>query len=414
MDERTLPPPAADDARDALRRQIADAVAHAGVFPVARRTVELLLDAATEPSPEAPGYRAIDRAGLPRPPVETDRPLTLTDLIAELRGKHPALFVPVEPVPEVATSLETPAASSPDIKAATGRFVDAQALRVRALFARSMDRSRAMAATAAEAWTQMRPRRSAAAIAETGMPAKDSPPASPAQALSGSASASGPRPGEPVRETAQDSVLQAGGRQARGRLTDLVSRMREGVHDRTILRDALDRRALAIGLGALVIVGFAVVLTGRSGEEATPPAQTAAQAPGAASTSGNPAPGAPEDTSPAPVEEAPKVLQANEISGPAEVIDTATLRVGGKLVRLFGVEWVRGGQADELTRYLAGRSVTCQPVAGSEARLCAVDGRDLSEVVLFNGGGRASSEATPDLVAAEDRARSEHLGVWAR
>jgi endonuclease YncB( thermonuclease family) len=53
-------------------------------------------------------------------------------------------------------------------------------------------------------------------------------------------------------------------------------------------------------------------------------------------------------------------------------------------------------------------------VAGSEARLCAVDGRDLSEVVLFNGGGRASPEATPDLVAAEDHARAERLGVWAR
>jgi endonuclease YncB( thermonuclease family) len=78
------------------------------------------------------------------------------------------------------------------------------------------------------------------------------------------------------------------------------------------------------------------------------------------------------------------------------------------------VEWVRGGQPEELTRYLAGRPVTCQPVAGSAAYLCAVEGRDLSEVVLFNGGGRASSEATPDLVAAEDRARTERLGVWAR
>jgi endonuclease YncB( thermonuclease family) len=115
---------------------------------------------------------------------------------------------------------------------------------------------------------------------------------------------------------------------------------------------------------------------------------------------------------PPSAEEAAKASTA--LSGPVEVIDTATLRVAGKLVRLFGVEWVRGGQADELTRYLAGRTVTCQPVAGSEARLCDVDGRDLSEVVLFNGGGRASAEATPDLVAAEDRARTERLGVWAR
>jgi hypothetical protein len=83
-------------------------------------------------------------------------------------------------------------------------------------------------------------------------------------------------------------------------------------------------------------------------------------------------------------------------------------------VRLFGVEWVRGGQADDLTRYLAGRSVTCLPVTGSQNVLCQVEGRDLSEVVLFTGGGRASPEATPDLVAAEDHARSERLGVWKR
>ena len=97
-----------------------------------------------------------------------------------------------------------------------------------------------------------------------------------------------------------------------------------------------------------------------------------------------------------------------------EVVDTATLRIGGKLVRLFGVEWVRGGQAADLTRYLAGRSVSCRRAPGSETYLCEVEGRDLSEVVLFNGGGRASSEASPELVAAEDHARSERLGVWKR
>ena len=97
-----------------------------------------------------------------------------------------------------------------------------------------------------------------------------------------------------------------------------------------------------------------------------------------------------------------------------EVIDTATLRVGGKVVRLFGVEWVRGGQADELTKYLRGRQVTCQAAPGSSAHICTVEGRDLSEVVLFNGGGRASAEATPDLAAAEDHARTERLGVWKR
>ena len=102
------------------------------------------------------------------------------------------------------------------------------------------------------------------------------------------------------------------------------------------------------------------------------------------------------------------------MTGPVQVVDTATLKVGGKVVRLFGVEWVRGGQAEELARYIGGRTVTCQPAPGSETMNCLVDGRDLSEVVLFNGGGRASPEASPELVAAEDHARSERLGVWKR
>ncbi|EHP74898.1 thermonuclease family protein, partial [Methylorubrum extorquens] len=135
-----------------------------------------------------------------------------------------------------------------------------------------------------------------------------------------------------------------------------------------------------------------------------------------------PAPDAPPADAPGTTAERPSEPEAprkggngaNAIVGVPEVIDTATLRVGGKVVRLFGVEWVRGGQSDELSKYLRKRSVTCQPAPGSSAHICTVEGRDLSEVVLFNGGGRASSEATPDLAAAEDHARTERLGVWKR
>ena len=97
------------------------------------------------------------------------------------------------------------------------------------------------------------------------------------------------------------------------------------------------------------------------------------------------------------------------------MIDTATLQdrrtgwCGGSAWSGFAA-----ARREELARYLGKRRSTCQPVPGSDAHLCSVDGRDLSEVVLFNGGGRASPEATPELVAAEDRARSERLGVWAR
>lgn len=395
MDDRIPTPPAAEDALAALRTRIAEAVSRAGVHPVARRTLELLLEAAAEPSPEPPGYRVLDRAGLPRRHPEEDRPLGLDDLIAEARTRHPALFRPPEPEPEPESAPVAEPDAAADIKAATARFVDAQSVRARSLIARSAGQGRAMAAAVARAWTQRRPR-----------PAEPVPPGATATIGPVAASTAGGF-GTRLRGIAGDTALRT-----RGRAVDMAARLRDVTHNRTILRDAVDRRAFALGIGALVLVSVAVVMTGRSGEGDAPVVQTEAQAPGPAAP-GNPgAPG--QTTNPAPVEEPQRQARPDEIGGPAEVIDTATLRVGGKLVRLFGVEWVRGGQADELTRYLAGRSVTCQPVAGSEARLCSVEGRDLSEVVLFNGGGRASSEATPDLVAAEDHARSERLGVWAR
>jgi hypothetical protein len=100
------------------------------------------------------------------------------------------------------------------------------------------------------------------------------------------------------------------------------------------------------------------------------------------------------------------------LEGVPEVIDTVTLRVAGSLVRLYGVEWARGGRPEELSQYLQGRRVQCRPRNG--AYRCSIGGIDLSRAVLFNGGARAKPDAPPDLHAAERRARSERLGVWER
>ena len=112
------------------------------------------------------------------------------------------------------------------------------------------------------------------------------------------------------------------------------------------------------------------------------------------------------------LQEANSSPSSNAIAGIADVIDTATLRINGKIVRLFGVEWARGGQAADLTRYLQKREVACAPVASTELFRCKVAGKDLSEVVLYNGGGKATSAATGELLEAEKRAKSEGIGVW--
>ena len=65
-----------------------------------------------------------------------------------------------------------------------------------------------------------------------------------------------------------------------------------------------------------------------------------------------------------------------------------------------------------MNSYIGGREVACVPFAGAAHR-CEVGGYDLSEVVLFNGGARATGDAPGDLKAAETRARQERVGIWA-
>ncbi len=101
------------------------------------------------------------------------------------------------------------------------------------------------------------------------------------------------------------------------------------------------------------------------------------------------------------------------LRGSPAVVDTGTLDFDGRTVRLTGVEGLSGRNARELGRYLRRRDVACAPAEGGAYR-CSLDGQDLSELILFNGGGRASADATPDLLAAEEQARSNRIGIWRR
>ena len=136
--------------------------------------------------------------------------------------------------------------------------------------------------------------------------------------------------------------------------------------------------------------------------------------PSSVATSG---PGANAGAKPGPVStaaspDADKAKPSGAVVGVPEIVDTSTLRIDGRVVRLFGVEWERGAQAVDLTRYIAGREVVCTPAVRSDRHRCQIGGRDLSEVVLYNGGGRTTAEATPELKAAEDKARTAGFGIW--
>ncbi len=100
------------------------------------------------------------------------------------------------------------------------------------------------------------------------------------------------------------------------------------------------------------------------------------------------------------------------IRGVGVVVDTATLTVQGRTVRLYGVEGAGGQAASEFAQYLAGREIACEQAGTRNSYRCHVDDQDLSRVILFNGGGRAAADATPELQAAERRARAARVGLW--
>ncbi|HZY13978.1 MAG TPA: hypothetical protein VFE89_14725, partial [Beijerinckiaceae bacterium] len=112
---------------------------------------------------------------------------------------------------------------------------------------------------------------------------------------------------------------------------------------------------------------------------------------------------------------APIANDATARRGAANVIDTATLELNGRTIRLLGVEGTNSSRAiRDFERVLRHREIECTPSGEAGAYRCRLQGKDLSELVLFNGGGRAGPDATADLLAAEEQARSARVGIWRR
>jgi endonuclease YncB( thermonuclease family) len=126
-------------------------------------------------------------------------------------------------------------------------------------------------------------------------------------------------------------------------------------------------------------------------------------------------------------------VAGHTIEGMATVIDGDELRVGDRLVRLFGIaapeiSASHGPDARVLLDGLAGgRRVTCREVDrtanGESIAVCSVDGTDLAPELLSQGLAavyRVTAPATPqerELAARYDTeeadARTRKLGIWA-
>jgi penicillin-binding protein 1A len=99
--------------------------------------------------------------------------------------------------------------------------------------------------------------------------------------------------------------------------------------------------------------------------------------------------------------------------GTADVIDTATLAIRGRRLQLEGIVGDDDRRAlRALARFLRRREVVCVSAPTAERYRCNVDGQNLSEIILSNGGARATPDAPAELLAAEDEARSARIGIW--
>ena len=102
------------------------------------------------------------------------------------------------------------------------------------------------------------------------------------------------------------------------------------------------------------------------------------------------------------------------VSGPAQVIDTATLVVGGQTVSLEGVLGSKDPFAADMQSAIdaRGSNVACS-LQPSGRYICTMpDGADLARTALFNGGARLSDDASADYRAQAESARAGRRGVW--
>lgn len=340
----------------------------------ARRALELIIESSVRPS-EVDGalkLTIIDHDGKPRM-MERDgqqAEFTLHDLLDELRVKYPVLFRPAKP--DAPSLVKADESSQPREKPKRDWL--------------NLDSS--MPHPAAE--SSREPEEPAAVHHEQGAKL-------PIAEWSHS-----------TLETLKTSVTPDSG--ANYRAEDYPIPVAKE-HERNVFGDmrtrSWTRPAFALGAVAiLALLGVGAFLF-QSDDAGSPQANAAAPIAPSAAASGpirEPEPSTTGSTG-----------SSGALRGVPDVIDTATLSLNGEVVRLFGVEWAPGaGKPEDLTQYLNGREVACDPAGSNDVYRCQVGGQDLSRVVLFNGGGRPTNDATPELKAAADKAREAKIGVWSK
>jgi endonuclease YncB( thermonuclease family) len=345
--------PEVQAARERIRQRLQAEVDAQGALPESRRAAALIGESSIRFTGDGDSdYVIVGPGGQPRHSLgDGSVPFSLRDLAAELRRNYPALFNP-DPPPEAAAPLTEPIKALPQPRD----------------------------------WLMLGP----------GEASRPGEPAAAAEAdnarIETDANAAAPSP--PVVAPASRETETVDRRDGRTPLAETVPDILPPIGG--------FRPSYAIYGGVTFVLGVLLALMLWSLWSEPSPDTVSGQRASAGATPGPVAAPSGGDTA--------KPLGA--LSGVPEIVDTSTLRIDGRVVRLFGVEWERGAQAEDLTRYIAGREVVCTPAVRSDRHRCQIEGQDLSEVVLYNGGGRATSEATPELKTAEAKARAAGFGIW--
>jgi endonuclease YncB( thermonuclease family) len=116
------------------------------------------------------------------------------------------------------------------------------------------------------------------------------------------------------------------------------------------------------------------------------------------------------------------------VSGPATVIDGATLDLGGRRLRLYGMDAPDLDQtcsdgherdyscgraaAAALTARIGGGNVTCELREADGTALCRRDGEDLAAWMVANGYAIADRSAPAAYEAQDRRAWGRRVGLW--
>ena len=127
----------------------------------------------------------------------------------------------------------------------------------------------------------------------------------------------------------------------------------------------------------------------------------------------------------------PAPLLGQVVAGPASVIDGDSLRVGGREVRLFGIDapegkqtcqrdgaaWACGGAAAaQLSGLVEGQDVRCEGRGmdqyGRILAICSAAGFELNRAMVEAGWATAFRRYSEDYIGVEAQAKAAHAGIW--